>query len=266
MIRPALIAALATTAVIAPASFSSPAQAQSAPSNQCAAFKIDVTRTTPNQNSATFGDHGTLTVRPDCYYSGMVGVANYSLFGITNGPVPTPTVPSNTAPNGVIFGCVEKNGAGTWILVPNKKICGTQTAQVCQTLTVNESTPWTTAGMITLPGLPKKLVSMTGSYTVAAFNGLPSETKSILNPPPAQPNQRKAGPYPLSLSNKYINTFMVPNPTTLPRISQAGAQFYVTMNQAIDPNSYLVPGMSLWPDGTIHAHGNITGTVTLCVQ
>jgi hypothetical protein len=266
MIRPALMTALATTAALNPVSFSTPARAQSAPSTQCAGFKIDVTRTTPNQNSSTFGDHGTLTVRPDCYYSGMVGVANYLLFGITNGPAPTATVPSTTAPNGVIYGCVEKNSTGAWILVPNKKVCGTQTAQTCQTLAVNESTPWATAGQITLPGSPKKLISITGQYTVAAANGLPSETKTILNPPPAQPNQRKAGPYPLSLSNKYINIFMLPNPTPLPPISQSGAANYVTMNQALVPGSYLVPGMSLWPDGTIHAHGNITGTVTLCVQ
>jgi hypothetical protein len=264
MLRPALIAALATTAMSNPM-LSAPARAQSAPSNQCAGFKIDVTRTTPNQNSATFGDHGTLTVRPDCYYSGMVGVANYTLVGITNGPVRTAPVSSTTAPNGVIYGCVEKTATGAWALVPNKKVCGTQTAQTCQTLTVNEATPWATAGQITLPGAPKKLISMTGSYTVAAANGLPAETKSILNTA-GQPNQRKAGPYPLSLSNKYINIFMLPNPTPLPPISQSGAANYVTMNQALVPGSYLVPGMSVWPDGTIHAHGNITGSVTLCVQ
>lgn len=146
------------------------------------------------------------------------------------------------------------------------RLVASGSAQQCQTLTVNEAAPWATAGKITLPGTPKKLVSITGSYTVAAFNGLPAETKAILNPPPAQPNQRKAGPYPLSLSNKYINTFMLPNPTPLPPISQSGAANYVTMNQALVPGSYLVPGMSVWPDGTIHAHGNITGSVTLCVQ
>jgi Protein of unknown function (DUF1566) len=140
------------------------------------------------------------------------------------------------------------------------------TAQQCQTLAVDESNPWLPAGKITLPGSPKTLFSITGSYTVAAAIGLPSETKSILNPPPAQPNQRKAGPYPLSLSNKYINIFMLPNPTSLPPISQSGAANYVTMNQALVTGSYLVPGMSVWPDGTIHAHGNITGTVMLCVQ
>jgi hypothetical protein len=265
MIRQTLIGALVTTAALSPVSFASPANAQSTPSTQCAGFKIDVTRTTPNQNSSTFGDHGTLTVRPDCYYSGVVGVASYSLFGITNGPVPTATVPSNTAPNGVIFGCVEKNAAGAWTLVPNKKICGTPTGQVCQVLTVDESTPWAAAGMITLPGSPKKLVSITGSYTVAAHNGLATETKPILNTLP-QPNQRKAGPFPISLSNKYINTFMLPNSSTLPPISQSGAANYVTMNQAVVPGSFLVPGMSLWPNGTIRPHGNITGTVTLCVQ
>lgn len=276
MIRPALIAAMAITAAINPVSFSTPARAQSTPSNQCAGFKIDVTRTTPNQNSSTFGDHGTISVRPDCYYSGMVGVANYSLFGITNGPVNTATVTSTTAPNGVIFGCVEKTATGAWALVPNKKVCGTQTAQVCQTLMLDEANPWANAAKITLPGSPKKLVSITGSYTVAAFTGkrtptspvisTPAETKAILNPPPAQPNQRKAGPFTLSLDNKYINIFMVPNPTPLPRVSQSGAPFYVTMNQAVTTNSYVVPGMSAWPNGTIHAHGNITGTVTLCVQ
>lgn len=264
MIRQVVITALITT--VSPISLSVPARAQSTASTQCTGFRIDVTRTTPNQNSAVFGDHGTLNVRPDCYYSGMVGVANYTLFGITNGPVPTPTVPSNTAPNGVIFGCVEKNPSGGWMLVPNKKVCGTQTAQLCQTLTVNENTPWATAGKITLPGSPKKLVSITGSFTVAAANGLPSETKAILNPPPAQPNQRKAGPFPLSLSNKYLQTFMLPNPSPLPPISQSGAANYVTMNQALVTGSYLVPGMSVWPDGTIHPHGNIAGTVTLCVQ
>lgn len=196
----------------------------------------------------------------------MVGVANYTLVGITNGPLRTPPVSSTTAPNGVIFGCVEKTASGGWALVPNKKVCGTQIAETCQTLTVNESAPWASAGQITLPGSPKKLVSITGSYTVAAANGLPSETKSILNPPPAQPNQRKAGPFPLSLSNKYLQTFMLPNPTPLPPISQSGAANYVTMNQSLVPGSYLVPGMSLWPDGTIHAHGNIIGTITLCVQ
>lgn len=67
MIRPVLISALATTAALNPIIFTVPARAQTAPSNQCAGFKIDVTRTTPNQNSATFGDRGTLTVRPDCY-------------------------------------------------------------------------------------------------------------------------------------------------------------------------------------------------------
>ncbi len=139
-------------------------------------------------------------------------------------------------------------------------------SQQCQTLIVDESNPWATAGKITLPGSPKTLVSITGSYTVAAANGLPSETKAILNPPPSQPNQRKAGPYPLSLSNKYLNTFMLPNPTPLPPISQSGAANYVTMNQPLVTGSYLVPGMSVWPDNTIHAHGKITGTVTLCVQ
>jgi hypothetical protein len=140
-------------------------------------------------------------------------------------------------------------------------------SQTCQTLTINEANPWASAAQITLPGAPKKLVSMTGSYTVAAYapNNTPAETKPILNTLP-QPNQRKAGPFPMSLSNKYINAFMLPNPSPLPPISQSGAANYITMNQAIVPGRYVVPGMSLWQDGTIHAHGNITGTITLCVQ
>lgn len=124
MSRILLIAALATTAALTPVGFTAPVLAQSNPATQCTGFKIDVTRTTTNSNSAVYGDSGTLTVRPDCYYSGMVGVANYSLVGITNSPVRTAAVASTTAPNGVIYGCVEKNAAGAWVLVPNKKVCG----------------------------------------------------------------------------------------------------------------------------------------------
>lgn len=125
MMRIISAAALAATTALALCGFAAPAQAQSNPATQCTGFKIDVTRTTTNANSAIFGDSGTLNVRPDCYYSGMVGVANYSLVGITNSPVRTAPVASTTAPNGVIFGCVEKNVAGAWMLVPNKKVCGT---------------------------------------------------------------------------------------------------------------------------------------------
>jgi hypothetical protein len=140
-------------------------------------------------------------------------------------------------------------------------------SQTCQTFAINESNPWASAAQITLPGAPKKLVSITGSYTVAAFapNNTPAETKTILNTLP-QPNQRKAGPFPLSLGNKYINTFMLPNQSPLPPISQSGAQGYVTMNQPLIPGTFLIPGMSLWQNGTIMPHGNITGSVTLCVQ
>ena len=134
---------------------------------------------------------------------------------------------------------------------------------ICQTFTLDESNPWQSSAQITLPGAPKKLVSITGSYTVATYGTAPAQTQSIIQPPANQP---KAGPFPGALGNKYINIFMLPSGTALPKISGSGVSDYVNFNQALNPGTYLVTGMSAWADGTIHAHGNITGTLTLCVQ
>lgn len=134
--------------------------------------------------------------------------------------------------------------------------------QQCQTIQFDESNPWASTGKITLPGFPQKLVSMTGSVTIAGFGTFPVQTGTNQS----AANQFKAGPF-SGLGNKFVNLFMLPvNHTPMPPISQSGAAHYVTKNGALESGNYIVPGMSVWPDGTIHAHGNITGTVTLCVQ
>ena len=142
-------------------------------------------------------------------------------------------------------------------------ICGQpKTQQQCQSFNLDESNPWQSSAMITLPGSPKKLVTATGSYTVAAANGKAAETKSIVQPIGNQPRSAK---FLVSMGNKEVFLFHVPIGTTLPIIGGPGNADYVSKNGVVNrapPAEYLIMGMSA---GT-PAHGNITGNVTLCVQ
>ena len=140
------------------------------------------------------------------------------------------------------------------------KICGQPAVQqLCQTVALDEANPWQSSAQITLPGAPKKLVSATGSYTVAALGTTPAETKSIVQPIGNQPRSAK---FAVSMGNKEVFVFMKPNPSPLPVVPQPGAPDYVTKAQPVENGRYVIMGTSA---GT-PAHGNITGTVKLCVQ
>jgi hypothetical protein len=135
----------------------------------------------------------------------------------------------------------------------------------CQTLIVDESKPWNAAAAITLPGAPKKVISVTGSYTVAAGNGRPAQTLSI-NPPP--PNQPRTGPFNLAYQNKHIfSVMLIPGLDMLPPAPGAGYPNYVTVGQPVRANSYLHHATSLVSvnPSTQAIHNNVTGSVTICV-
>lgn len=138
-------------------------------------------------------------------------------------------------------------------------------ASTCQTLSVDESQPWQTAAAITLPGAPQKVLSVTGSYTVAAANGNPAQTLSISPPPPNQP---KTPPFNVAYQNKHIfSVMLIPGLDTLPPAPGSGYQNYVTVGNPIRDNSYLHHATSLVSvtPPTQAIHGKVTGSVTICV-
>ncbi len=147
----------------------------------------------------------------------------------------------------------------------NLKICGKakQSAQVCQTLTYDESNPWSAGSKFTLPLGPKKVVSVTGSYTVAAANGNAAQTLSIIQPPGNQP---RTGKFNVAYKNKEIlSVMLIPGVDPIPPNVGSGYANYLTMNQPVRGSSYLHHATS-FSNGAQAQHGNVTGTVTVCVK
>lgn len=138
-------------------------------------------------------------------------------------------------------------------------------ASTCQTLSVDETQPWQAAAAINLPGAPQKVLSVTGSYTVAAANGNPAQTLSISPPPPNQP---RTGPFNVAYQNKHIfSVMLIPGVDILPPAPGSGYPNYVTVGNSIRANSYLHHATSLvsLTPPTQAVHGKVTGSVTICV-
>lgn len=191
-------------------------------------------------------------------------------FGAGDGISPGKT----TVPTGVrsLF-MVDRDGNA--ISNFNLTVCGKPASgPTCATVTVDQANRWALAARIptSLPGAPAKLVSVSSStITVAAFGTSPSEVQSIGNPTgPGVPRTKK---FPLALNNRDVLFFMVPkgylasNPVDSWR-AQA-KQPYLTLGQPVVPGQYVSP-VNSWggpvgaPDKP--AHGNVSGTVTICVQ
>ena len=157
----------------------------------------------------------------------------------------------------------------------NLTVCGKPVSSpTCATATVDQANRWAPAARIpfSLPGAPAKVVSISSSnITVAAFGANPSEVQPINNPTgPGIPRTRK---FPLALNNRDVLFFMVPkgylasHPVDSWR-AQA-KQPYLTLGQPVVPGQYVSP-VNSWggPVGApdTPAHGNVSGTVTICVQ
>lgn len=142
-------------------------------------------------------------------------------------------------------------------------ICGkAKTGQQCQTLTYDESQPWSAGSKFNLP-LNKNVVSVTGSYTVAAKGNTAAQTQTIVQPPGVQP---RTGKFNVAYKNKEIfSVMLIPGVDNIPVNAGPGYTKYLEMNKFIRGSAYLHHAAS-FANGVQVPHGNVTGTVTVCVQ
>ncbi len=157
----------------------------------------------------------------------------------------------------------------------NLTICGKpKSGKLCKILSVGQNPAARFSPAAQIPanfGAPKKVVSVTGSLTVPAFNVKPAETKSVQTIPVS--TQPRTDNFLLSMNNRHFRFFSVPsnhvttNPVDTWR-AKAG-QPYLSLGSSVIPGDFVSP-VNSWA-GAVGvtdnpAHGDAAGNIEVCVQ